>query len=330
VDISCAFPTTLESPEHIAIGEELGYVRAWVYDTPQQSPDVWMTLALAARRTSRITIGPGVLVPHLRHPMLNAAATATLVAMAPGRVVIGFGTGFTGRRAMGYRAISWAYMKSYIQAYLGLLRGETIEWEGARMRMLHPEQGGAPRPIEVPIIIGALGPKGRDVARELGADGIYLVFVCPDFAREFSDVPYLLWGTVLGDGEDPTSERVRAAAGPGWALAYRGAYEFQGPDAVRELPGGVEWLEVVQRRPQDEWHLTVHDGHCYTLSEADRAAWDAGGAAMLPDVTMTGSPERIRERIAELGEQGVTEVVFQPCGPDIAGELERFAKAARG
>jgi len=106
MDIAAAFPTTLDSPEHVAIAEELGYVRAWVYDTPQQSPDVWMTLALAAERTSRITIGPGVLVPHLRHPMLNAASTATLVAMAPGRVVIGFGTGFTGRRAMGYRAIS--------------------------------------------------------------------------------------------------------------------------------------------------------------------------------------------------------------------------------
>jgi 5,10-methylenetetrahydromethanopterin reductase len=84
--ISCAFPTTLESPAHIAYAEELGYDRAWLYDTPQQSPDVWMSLALAAARTERIGLGPGVLVPTLRHPMVNAAATATLVALAPGRV----------------------------------------------------------------------------------------------------------------------------------------------------------------------------------------------------------------------------------------------------
>src|SRR5438477_12645445 len=114
--ISFASPTTLDSPEHIALAEELGYERAWLYDTPQQSPDVWMTLALAAERTARIGLGPGVLVPALRHPMVNAAATATLAALAPGRVVVAFGTGFSGRRAMGYGAIPWAFMDAYIRA----------------------------------------------------------------------------------------------------------------------------------------------------------------------------------------------------------------------
>ena len=137
---SFATPTTLASPEDVALAEELGYERAWFYDTPQQSPDVWMMLALAAERTSRIGLGPGVLVPSLRHPMVNAAGTAALAALAPGRVAVSFGTGFTGRRAMGVpRPIKWAYMAAYIDAYKGLLRGETVEWEGARMRMLHPE-----------------------------------------------------------------------------------------------------------------------------------------------------------------------------------------------
>src|SRR5919107_5169613 len=164
MDISYATPTTLDSPEHVVIAEELGYKRAWFYDTPQQSPDVWMMLSLAAERTERIGLGPGVLVPTLRHPMVNAAATASLAALAPDRVVVAFGTGFTGRRAMGYRAVPWAYMDRYIRAYRGLLRGETIEWEGARMRMLHPPGHAAPRPVEVPVIIGALGPKGAAVA----------------------------------------------------------------------------------------------------------------------------------------------------------------------
>src|SRR3954454_17531437 len=109
MEISRAFPTTLESHEHIALAEELGFDRAWLYDTPQQSPDVWMMLALAAERTERIGLGPGVLVPSLRHPMVNAAATAALAALAPGRVEVAFGTGFTGRRAMGYGALPWAY-----------------------------------------------------------------------------------------------------------------------------------------------------------------------------------------------------------------------------
>ena len=248
MEISCAFPTALDSPEQIALAEQLGYERAWLYDTPQQSTDVWMTLALAAERTERIGLGPGVLVPSLRHPMANAAATATLEALAPGRVAVAFGTGFTGRRAMGYRAIKWAFMDAYIRAYRGLLRGETIEWEGARMRMLHPPGHGAPRPIDVPIIIGALGPKGAAVARELG-DGLYVTLALPEFATEFSWVSYLFWGTVRDDGEDPDSDRVRAAGGPGWALAYHGAYEFGNP--LEDMPGGCS---IFMRAPS---HSTV-------------------------------------------------------------------------
>src|SRR3954466_2417735 len=214
---SCAFPTTLASPEQVVLAEQLGYDRAWLYDTPQQSPDVWMTLALAAERTERIGLGPGVLVPSLRHPMVNAAATATLASLAPGRVAVAFGTGFTGRRAMGYGAIPWAFMDSYIRAYRGLLRGETIEWEGAQMRMLHPLGHAEPRPVEVPVVIGALGPKGAAVARELG-DGLFVTLSMPEFAKEFSWVSYLFWGTVLDEGEDPASDRARAAGGPGLAL----------------------------------------------------------------------------------------------------------------
>jgi 5,10-methylenetetrahydromethanopterin reductase len=326
MQISCAFPTTLDSHEDIALAEELGFERAWLYDTPQQSPDVWMMLALAAERTQRIGLGPGVLVPTLRHPMVNAAATAALAALAPDRVAVAFGTGFTGRRAMGYRAIPWSYMDRYIRAYRGLLRGETIEWDGARMRMLHPPGHAAPRPVEVPVIVAALGPKGAEVARELG-DGLYITLALPEFAREFSSVSFLFWGTLLEEGEDPASERVRAAGGPGLALSYHGAYEFGSP--LEELPGGAEWRAVVERTPPEERHLAVHEQHCVGLNEADHAAWDAGGHAMLEQATMSGTADQLRERLAGLADHGVTELVFQPCGPDIRRELEAFMATAK-
>jgi len=328
MEISCAFPTTLDSPDRIKVAEELGYQRAWLYDTPQQSPDVWATLALAAERTERIALGPGVLIPTLRHPMVNAAATAQLAAMAPGRVVVGFGTGFTGRRAMGYGAIRWAYMRKYIEAFRALLRGDTIEWEGARMRMLHPAGSGTPRPVDVPIIIGALGPKGRAIAHELG-DGIFATLDMADGAEEFGWVSYLYWGTVRDDSEAPGSSRERLAAGPGWALAYHGAYEFGGPDAVRELPGGDAWMAVIEKHPTGEHHLGVHVGHCITLNEADEAAWDAGGSVLVDQVTVTGTADQVRRRLDDLAGRGITEAVYQPAGPDINGELERMIAAAR-
>lgn len=327
MEVSCAFPTALDSPDNIALAEQLGYARAWVYDTPQQSPDVWMTLALAAERTERIGLGPGVLIPSLRHPMVNAAATATLAELAPGRVAVAFGTGFTGRRAMGYRAITWSFMDSYIRAYQALLRGEVVEWEGVEMQMLHPDGHAPARPVDVPILISALGPKGHGVAKQL-ADGLYVTLQLPEFMSEYSWVPNLVWGTVLDDDEATDSEHARLSGGPGWALAYHGAYEFGGPSAVRELPGGAEWMDVVERTPEKQRHLAVHEGHCVELNAADEAAWKAGGHQMLHDVTVSGTRDQIRRRLDEFAEKGVTEIVFQPCGPDTRSELERFLEAA--
>lgn len=165
------------------------------------------------------------------------------------------------------------------------------------------------------------------MAKVLG-DGLYVTLQLPEFMSEYSWVPYLVWGTVLDDGEATDSDHARAAGGPGWALAYHGAYEFGGPSAVRALPGGAEWMDVVDRTTQELRHLAVHAGHCVELGEADQAAWKAGGHAMLKDETMTGTRDQIRRRLDEVASRGVTEIVFQPCGPDTRAELERFLDAA--
>src|SRR5262249_18756938 len=146
------------TPDHIVLAEELGYRRAWCYDSPALYPDVWMTLALAAVRTSRIGLGPGVLIPSLRHVLTNAAAVAHLEHLAPGRVVISVGSGFTGRRALGQKPLPWSFVRSYIVALRSLLRGEEVEWEGAVIKMLHPDGFAPARPITVPILVGTAGP----------------------------------------------------------------------------------------------------------------------------------------------------------------------------
>jgi 5,10-methylenetetrahydromethanopterin reductase len=209
--ISAQFATSPDSDEHIAIAEQLGYDRAWLFDTPQQGPDVWMMLALAARRTSTIGLGPGVLVPTLRHPMVNASATAALVGLAAGRVAVAFGTGFTGARAMGARPATWSYLRDYVVAFRGLLAGDTVTWQGSRMKMMHPAGFAPQRPIHVPVLISAIGPKGLDVATEL-ADGLFSVGHTR-FAAQFEWASFAVHGTVLADGEALDSPRVRAAAG---------------------------------------------------------------------------------------------------------------------
>jgi 5,10-methylenetetrahydromethanopterin reductase len=99
---------------------------------------------------------------------------------------------------------------------------------------------------------------------------------------------------------------------------------------VRTLPRGDEWLRVVEQVPERQRHLAVHTGHCVELNAADEACWRAGGSSTLRDVTLSGTRDQVRQTLEGYRARGVTEVVFQPCGPDIRGELERFLDAARG
>ena len=101
MEISCAFPPGPAVVDHIVEAERLGYERAWLFDSPALYSDIWVIAALAAQRTARISLGPAVLVPNLRHPLAQASAIATLEQLAPGRVAVAIGTGFTGRMAMG-------------------------------------------------------------------------------------------------------------------------------------------------------------------------------------------------------------------------------------
>ncbi|HZQ35017.1 MAG TPA: LLM class flavin-dependent oxidoreductase, partial [Dehalococcoidia bacterium] len=253
MEISCAFATSLSTPEHIVLAERLGYRRAWCYDSPALYPDVWVTLALAAERTSRIGLGPGVLIPSLRHPMANASAIAALVHLAPGRLAVAVGSGFTGRLTLGQRPLKWSFVAAYVRALKALLRGEEVEWDGAVMRMMQPDGFAPPRPIDVPLLIGAAGPKGLAAARAL-ADGVFTTQPVAGFAW----AAQLVTGTVIEDGEDSGSERVLAAAGHAAAVAYHGAYERGG---IESLPGGAAWREQIERVPERTRHLAIHDGH---------------------------------------------------------------------
>src|SRR3954468_20978116 len=104
MELSCGFAPSTQAPDLVVAAEQAGYARAWMYDSPALYSDVWVALSRAADRTSAIGLGPGVLVPSLRHVMVTAAAVAGLDELAPGRVAVGLGTGFTGRSVLGKKA----------------------------------------------------------------------------------------------------------------------------------------------------------------------------------------------------------------------------------
>lgn len=153
--ISAQFATSLDSPEHIAIAERLGYARAWLFDTPQQSPDVWMMLALAADRTDRIGLGPAVLVPALRHPMVNAAGASALEAMAPGRTAVAFGKHSVRREVDDMAAAEQG------QGAVIAMRAVHLVYHAARPRQsIHPVRGGLAGPLRI-YVANAISHRGR-------------------------------------------------------------------------------------------------------------------------------------------------------------------------
>lgn len=320
ITLSCAFATSAESHEHARIAETLGYARAWFYDSPALYPDVWVQLCRAAERTTRIGLGPGVLVPSLRHPMVNAAAIATLAGIAgAARVAVAVGSGFTGRFTLGQRPMKWVDVIAYVRTLRALLRGEQVEWEGGMLQMLQPAGYGAPRPIDVPIIIAAAGPKGIAAAQEVG-DGVFgAPMPIPGFERSV----VLTFGTVLADGEDPGSARVLAAAGHAAPVLFHWALENRRLEAV---PNGEQWAAAYADVPVRARHLALHDRHLIAINERDRP-FVTGELLAGQGLALTRAGWR--ERIDLLASMGATEIAYQPGGPDVPGELERFAAAAR-
>ena len=328
--LTVGIPPNHDAPDHVRFAEQLGYEGAFLFDTPFQGDDVWHQLHRVAERTSSIDIGPGVLVPSLRHPLVNAANTVSLHQLAPGRVTVGFGTGFFSRAATGLPPVRWAYVESYIRTYMSLLAGGLAEWEGGTLALLLPPHLRGKIPLRVPILLGSLGPKGDEVARRLGVEGVIGLTKATPVMRKYRRASLVLTGTVLEPGESVTAERVRLAVGPMLALRYQYTYTAQGREALRLMPGGEQWLEVIERTPRSRRHLAVHDGHTVFMNRADEAAWEGGAHTLLKGTTVTGTAEEVRDYVRAQHKDGATEIMYQPAGPDIRRELSAFINAVRG
>jgi 5,10-methylenetetrahydromethanopterin reductase len=318
--VSCAFPPVPSTPDHIALAEQLGYANAWCYDTPALQTDVWMTLARAADRTSRIGLGPAVLIPSLRHVLTTAAAIATLVDLAPGRTSIGVGTGFTGRLALGQRPLPLAAVREYVVKLRALLAGESVEVDGSLVEMLHGPGQAPSRPIEVPFLFAIGGPKSATLAAEM-FDGIFTVVPTPGF--DWSVLMAL--GTVLDEGETFSSPRVIEAAGPGATVLFHAGYEQALLAGLDQVPGAQDWRNEIEKVPAAERHLRTHEGHLTYLNDTDRKVVDG---SIIEQLTFSGSVEQLRKRLVDVESAGVTEVVYQPSGSDIERELTAFARMA--
>ena len=189
------------------LAEELGFRAVWCPEIPAFGHDIWITLARIAENTTRLKFGPSVLIPSYRHPVAQASAIATLEQIAPGRLLVGFGTGFTGRAGMGKKPLKLADMRAHIEQVKALLRGDVADIDGGLAKILASDGWLPDRPINVPVYMAGQGPKARALARQI-TDGL----ICLGGPEQgFETCLVSTNGTVLDDDEDITSPRAQRA-----------------------------------------------------------------------------------------------------------------------
>lgn len=318
-ELACGLPPGPDFADLAVLAEELGYARVWIYDSAPLWEDPFVHLALAATRTSRIGLATGVLVPSERSEMAMASSIAAIVRLSGHRFRACFGTGFTSRKAMGRKALTLDAMFGYVAAVRGLLAGASVEIDGRAARMMHADGLTTARPVDAPIWVSVFGPKGAARAAEV-ADGIVgLPHPTLPTATMFS-------GTVLDEGEEPTSRRVREAIAPWRIVDAHSAYADGGAAAVDELPGGRAWREELEAlAPEPERHLLTFEGHVTHLTARDRHL-----AEHVDTRTLVGDAGRVGGGLRKMAGYGFRELIYTPSGPDVARELRAMAAAWQG
>ena len=329
-----AIPTGADSWRLVRRAEELGFSHAWFFDTQMLSADPFVAMAAAAMKTTRITLGTGVLIPSNRIAPVAANALASLNKLAPGRIAFGISTGFTGRRTMGLGAVKLADMEEYIRIIQALWRGETVEMEleGGRrpIRMLNPEIGLINTQDPIPLFIAASGPRARKLTAKLGANWIDNVAdvergkatleqmraAWQEAGHSRDDLRAVAWigGAVLEEGEPVDGPRGMALAAPRAAMLLHRAADtalagHPTPLAMRpEFAASVEAYVAHARNfePADAYYLSNHRGHLMFVRPDERPFITA---EMIRRTSFTGTEREIKTRVAALADAGFNQAV---------------------
>ena len=111
-------PDAAAAATQARLAEAHGFSHYWVADSELMAADPYVALAAAAVATKRIVLGTGVAIAGTRIAPVTACAIASIGALAPGRVVLGLGTGNSARRAMGLPPYTLRDLREYVQVVL--------------------------------------------------------------------------------------------------------------------------------------------------------------------------------------------------------------------
>jgi alkanesulfonate monooxygenase SsuD/methylene tetrahydromethanopterin reductase-like flavin-dependent oxidoreductase (luciferase family) len=333
----------VDSIKDVTFAESKGFSHAWLADSQMVWSDVYQCLALCAVNTKKIKLGTNVTNPSSRIAPVTACNFGTLNLLAPGRAVIGIGTGNTSRRTLGMPAAKLSELRTYVELCRGLLKGETVSYqEGERrrkIRFLNPDSGFINLRDRIPIYLAGSGPKTLELAGEIG-DGVILFGVVGDSLLEYTlnhvragaaragkrlrDLDIVI--TTAFHLEKPAEKLadLQKAVGP-LVVSECNIFALSVKDP-NELPADIRGDLMAFREayrtpnaPLETRHLDLYTGYCEDFKpEHARLVTEK----MIKETTLTGSAEELQTRIRKMAAAGVTQVAITG-GPR---EMTEFAE----
>src|SRR5262245_2739098 len=140
VQISLRVPGTAPMRELITLIqgiESAGFDGAGILDSQLLCRDTFVTMAMAATQTSRLMLFPAVTNPLTRHASVLASAIQTVEEIAPGRIKMIIGTGYTSAHTIGRKPATLAEMRACITTMRSLLAGDAVPFAGTTGRLTY-------------------------------------------------------------------------------------------------------------------------------------------------------------------------------------------------
>jgi 5,10-methylenetetrahydromethanopterin reductase len=294
----------------VQLAESLGFDTAWITDTHLVCRELWVTLTACATATSRIRLGPGITVPHTRHISVTASAIATLHELAPGRLILGVGTGGSASETMGLsvaRTARVATLESMATALRSLLGGHSMRLDnGTEARLVWLEH-----PTAIPLYLAGSGPRMLDAAGRLGDGAIMYSGVAPWLLeaalacvhagaqaanRAPADIDIAIWApTSIATDRALARDHVRGRV----ASALRHAFP------VKWSPEDQTVIDQVRAAYDSYQHATAASKH--RLLVTDR---------FVDLMALAGTPADVREQVQHVASvAGVNRIILLPQVP---------------
>lgn len=282
--------------------EDAGVPHIWLPYGPSWNPDLFIVLAAAATRTTRVTLGTSIIPISSHHPVLLAGQALSLNGLAPHRLRLGIGTGSPemAMRVYGMEMGSpLAYLREYIQVLQPLLRQGEVHHHG---HFFTTDVSLSARG-QIPVYIAALGPRAFRLAGEI-ADGA-LPGLCP--------LPYLLTTALpaLREGAAAAGRpRPPLVAYVPVALTHDRATAFQ-----------VGWQAFALRTTFTEYRK-MFAAAGFSLQEIEGVS-----DTLVESLLVFGEEDQVKDQLLEVLGTGVDELTVDPLTiSDATQERMRLAR----